>query len=63
MLLRVTKESWVFIDLEWVSEIEIVKERLFYSDEGSISFDDLILVSQFDNKHRLISEDLASINE
>jgi hypothetical protein len=44
-LLYKAKGSWLIIDLEWISEQEIAAERLSYSEDKSLSFQDLYLVS------------------
>ena len=51
------------IELQCLSESEIVHQQLKYSETENINFDEISLVSVYDHEHRLLSEDLASVNE
>lgn len=64
-LLTVAKDRWIIASLDYLSEAEIVKEKILCSEDGSksIPFEEIVLVSRFDSDRRLISEDLAGINE
>lgn len=64
-LLTIAKDRWVIASLEYLSETEIVKERIICYEDGSksVPFEDIVLVSKYDSDRRLISEDLAAIND
>jgi hypothetical protein len=57
--LLTTRHDWVLIELEWLSEEEIVREAICCGDDRSVAFADLLVVSQHDHRQRLISEDLG----
>ena len=50
-------------NLEWISESEIKSERLVTSENETIGFDELAMVSVYDFKKRLLCEDLQAIND
>jgi hypothetical protein len=64
-LLTMAKDRWVIASLGYLSEMEIVKERIICNEDGSksVPFEDVVLVSKYDSDRRLISEDLAAIND
>jgi len=64
-LLVTNKDKWIIANFQYLSEVEILKETIYLSEDGShqVGFDEVVLVSKYDIDRFLISLDLMTINE